>query len=135
MKKVLVWFMSLALVLSGCAGNGAAENSAPEQAAEQVQEEKDPRFDVSSEINGKDVTFTNNYAKEGAEFAWYFYYGEDRENPDRFMYHTNDGSITYTFEEDGEYSVKSYVKVGEEIKAAYVATVTVNEDSVNCVLK
>lgn len=91
-------------------------------------------FDISQAIDGKNITFTNNYPKDNAEYAWYIYYGDDTENLDKFMYDSNN-SLTYSFDKNGTYRIKAYIKVDGEKKSKDIAIVAVNDSTVDCILK
>ncbi len=61
-------------------------------------------FDIFAEENI--VTITNNYSFGDFEYAWYIY--NDGQAIDKIMYSDNN-SLEYTFEADGNYSVKAFI--------------------------
>lgn len=92
------------------------------------------RFDISFDENGRTVTFIDSYINEDAEFAWYVYYGSESEPIDKIMYDKSN-SLSYKFENEGEYQIKLFIRTGSDKTSKFIADITVEGENAKCTLR
>ncbi len=144
-KKSAIAILVMLLLLTGCTYNADSEASQEvgDATNSQQQNENDKSMilkftpkDVSISQNDNEVTFKNSYEPDLVEYAWYIIDDEKKETIDKIMYNKTDGTLVYTFDHDGHFRVKAFVRAKDDAEnklSKIIADVYVEDGNVTVV--